>query len=647
MEITIVIVNYNVQYFLEQCLISVQRAIVGVEAEVYVVDNNSVDGSVAMVQQKFPWVKLMANEQNTGFSRANNQAMRLAKGEHVLLLNPDTVIEEDTLLKVLAFMKTHPECGGLGVKMVDGKGVFLPESKRGLPTPETAFYKIVGFSRLFPKSKKFNRYYLGHLSNTDVHEIEILSGAFMWMRKSALDKVGLLDEAFFMYGEDIDLSWRIVQGGFKNYYFPETSIIHYKGESTKKGSLNYVYVFYNAMVIFARKHFSKQHAELFSFIIQAAIWLRAGVAIMYRFLKSIVLPVMDVSLMLALLAGLKSVYAASQHKIYDDGLVWTVFAICSVLWSFGAYLGAAYDKPLRPLRSLRPIAWTSIFIFTAYSFLPEEFRFSRALMLFGGVGAFVVFFINRVLVNLLTTGKTGLEKKKSKRMAVVGGLDEIDRVLTILKQTNYDVGFIARVAPRGVVGESFLSRHDQLNETVRVHAIDEVVFCAKDVSSSDIISFMSSVSDGSLEFKIAPPESLYIIGSNSVETSGDVFILDVNSVSKKENRRSKRWFDFAACLVLLPVFPLVLLLQKKPSGFCTNWLSVLIGKKTWVGYNLQGHSAAQLPSLRPCVIHTTSHLAHSSLAPEQVLKLNILYAKDYRLSNDVRMLLRSYRQWGS
>jgi GT2 family glycosyltransferase len=176
MEITIVIVNYNVQYFLEQCLISVQRAIVDVQAEVYVVDNNSVDGSVAMVQHKFPWVKLIANEQNTGFSRANNQAMRLAKGEHVLLLNPDTVIEEDTLLKVLAFMKTHPECGGLGVKMVDGKGVFLPESKRGLPTPETAFYKIVGFSRLFPKSKKFNRYYLGHLSNTEVHEIEILSG---------------------------------------------------------------------------------------------------------------------------------------------------------------------------------------------------------------------------------------------------------------------------------------------------------------------------------------------------------------------------------------------------------------------------------------------------------------------------------------
>jgi O-antigen biosynthesis protein len=188
--------------------------------EVYVVDNNSVDGSIEMVAEKFPWVKLIANKDNTGFSKANNQAMRVAQGEYVLLLNPDTVIEEDTLVKIVDFMDQHPEAGGLGVKMVDGKGKFLPESKRGLPTPETSFYKIFGVSRLFPKSKKFNRYHLGNLDNDSTHEIEILSGAFMMMRKKALDQVGLLDEAFFMYGEDIDLSWRIIQGGWKNYYYP-------------------------------------------------------------------------------------------------------------------------------------------------------------------------------------------------------------------------------------------------------------------------------------------------------------------------------------------------------------------------------------------------------------------------------------------
>jgi GT2 family glycosyltransferase len=278
MKLSIVIVNYNVQHFLEQCLHSVRKASENIPTEIFVVDNNSVDGSIAMVKQKFPEVQLIENKKNTGFSFANNQAMRIAKGEYVLLLNPDTVVEEDTFEKVVAFMDAHPNAGGLGVKMLDGKGNFLPESKRGLPTPAVAFYKIFGFSRLFPRSKTFGKYHLGFLDKDKTHEVDILSGAFMLMRKATLDKVGLLDETFFMYGEDIDLSYRIILGGYKNYYFPETRIIHYKGESTKKSSVNYVFVFYKAMVIFANKHFSQNNAKLFSFLINIAIYLRAGVA---------------------------------------------------------------------------------------------------------------------------------------------------------------------------------------------------------------------------------------------------------------------------------------------------------------------------------------------------------------------------------
>lgn len=648
MRLSIIIVNYNVQYFLEQCLLSVEKAIVGLDAEVFVVDNNSVDGSVLMVEQRFPWVKLIANKQNTGFSKANNQAMRIAKGEHILLLNPDTVIEEDTLSKVLQFMDEHPDAGGLGVKMVDGKGRFLPESKRGLPTPETSFYKIFGISRLFPRSKKFNRYYLGHLSNEEVHEIEILSGAFMWMRKSALDKVGLLDEAFFMYGEDIDLSWRIVQGGFKNYYYPHTRIIHYKGESTKKGSLNYVYVFYNAMVIFARKHFSQKNAELFSFFINVAIWLRASVAILYRFLTAIALPVLDMGLCLLLLSGLKEWYAVAKGKIYDDHLVWPVFLICASLWSFSAYLGGAYDKPLKPWRAIKGLAIASAMLLLVYSLLPEDMRFSRALMLFGAMGSVLVFFFNRVLVNLISSGKTGLEKKKSKRLAIVGSGEEIERVLAIFKQTNYDMGWVAKVSPSGIeTNEFFTGRHDQLDDIVRVHKLDEVVFCAKDVSASDIISYMSSVEKGELEFKIAPPESLYIIGSNSVETSGDVFILDVNSVSKKENRRSKRWFDIGFSLAQLPILPVVAALQLKPMSYLSNWIQVLFGKKSWVGFAEEKKSSSSLPSLKPGALTPMSHLLKASLTEDQIHKLNLFYAKDYRIINDVRILFRSWRQWGS
>ena len=293
MKLSIIIVNYNVKHFLEQCLISVKKALENVEGEIFVVDNNSVDGSVEMVREKFPVVHLIVNKKNLGFAKANNQAVRKAKGEYFLLLNPDTVVEDDTFTKVIDFMDAHPDGGGLGVKMVDGSGKFLPESKRGLPTPATAFYKIFGLSSLFSHSKRFSKYHLGYLDENEIHKVDILAGAFMLLRKSVLDEIGLLDEIFFMYGEDIDLSYRITQSGYNNYYFPETRIIHYKGESTKKSSVNYVLVFYRAMVVFARKHFTTKRARAFAFFINIAIYFRAFLAILSRFFKKLILPILD------------------------------------------------------------------------------------------------------------------------------------------------------------------------------------------------------------------------------------------------------------------------------------------------------------------------------------------------------------------
>ena len=276
MKLSIIIVNYNVKHFLEQSLYSVFNASKGIDTEVFVVDNNSVDGSARMIRDKFPDVKLIENKENTGFSKANNQAIKLSTGEYILLLNPDTVVEDTTFSKIIQFMDNHPEAGGLGVKMVNGAGRFLPESKRSIPTPLVAFYKIFGLSTLFSSSKIFGKYHVGYLDKDKIHEIEILSGAFMFLRKTALDKVGMLDESFFMYGEDIDLSYRLLKGGYKNFYFPETRIIHYKGASTRKRSVNYVLLFYRAMILFAQKHFSKNNALAFSILINLAIYIRAS-----------------------------------------------------------------------------------------------------------------------------------------------------------------------------------------------------------------------------------------------------------------------------------------------------------------------------------------------------------------------------------
>ena len=268
--LSVIIVNYNVKFYLEQCLESVRRASQGLQVEVYVVDNLSTDGSVAYLRERFPDVTFVANQENVGFARANNQAIRQSKGRYVLLLNPDTIVGEDTLARMVEFMDAHPEAGGTGAYMLNADGSFAPESRRGLPTPFVAFCKMVGLTKLFPKSRLLGRYYMGYLDANEVNEIEAISGACMMLRREALDKVGLLDEDFFMYGEDIDLSYRVLKGGYKNYFIP-TRMLHYKGESTVKSSYRYAYTFYQAMRLFFRKHYG-HYSFIISLPINAATW---------------------------------------------------------------------------------------------------------------------------------------------------------------------------------------------------------------------------------------------------------------------------------------------------------------------------------------------------------------------------------------
>ena len=286
MKLSVIIVNYNVKEELTFCLSSVQQALQDIEGEVFVVDNHSVDGSCDVIKTLFPWVTLIENAENLGFARANNIAIKKSCGEYVLLLNPDTVVEQDTFSKMLAFMDEHDNCGGLGVKMLDAQGTFLPESKRGIPTPWVAFCKLFGLYKLFPKSEKCNRYYLSNIPQDAVTEVEILAGACMLLRKSVLDEVGLLDETYFLYGEDVDISYRILQAGYKNYYFPDTSIIHLKGASTKKLEVKSVREFYRSMEIFCERHFT-QYNKLFLLFVKIGINVRMAFAMLGLFVRKL------------------------------------------------------------------------------------------------------------------------------------------------------------------------------------------------------------------------------------------------------------------------------------------------------------------------------------------------------------------------
>lgn len=277
MKLTVIIVNYNVKFFVEQCLDSLERALDGIDSEVFVVDNHSSDGSIEYLKPRFPKVIFIESNHNLGFARANNMAIRQAEGQYVLLLNPDTFVGEQTIKQAIEFMDQHPKAGGAGVKMFNTDGTKALESRRGLPTPLTSFYKMCGLCSKFPESRRFGKYYMGYLSWDKPERIDIISGAFCLMRKEALDKAGHLDEDFFMYGEDIDLSYRLLKAGYDNWYLP-LPILHYKGESTHKSSFRYVHVFYQAMLIFFKKHYGHMHLWV-TLPIKAAIYVRSAMAL--------------------------------------------------------------------------------------------------------------------------------------------------------------------------------------------------------------------------------------------------------------------------------------------------------------------------------------------------------------------------------
>lgn len=642
-DLSVVIVNYNVVFFLEQCLNSVFAASKNLNVQIFVVDNNSVDGSINMLKEKFSSVVLIENKENVGFSKANNQAIKRANSPYVLLLNPDTVIEEDTFDKCIDFMNSNADCGGLGLRMLDGKGNFLPESKRGFPSPSVAFYKIFGLSYLFPKSQKFGRYHLGFLSEFEVNEVDVLSGAFMLLRKVTLEKVGLLDEQFFMYGEDIDLSYRIKLGGYKNYYFPETKIIHYKGESTKKSSVNYVFVFYNAMILFAKKHFSNKNANLFSFAINLAIYMRASLSLINRFVKKIATPFLNAALTYSALFFLADYWrnAAIQFPEYVFYISIPLYIFVFILF---AWLIGVYDKGIRNHIIWKATIFASIFILVIYALLPKDWQFSRLFILTASLVFVLQHYLVLITQNLVKTHKIGLPSTPKKHFAIIGDQAEFIRVKKILELTYPTIESIIGVYITKNYEEASGSNL-QLNEIIQVHTINEIIYCAKDVSAKDIIEGMTKIESQDIEFKIAQPNTSYLIGSNSIDNSGDFYALNFSALSKAENIRSKRLFDFFFSIILLLLSPILLVIIKFKAKFISNLFRILSGKKSFVGYlNQSDGTKTNLPKIKPGILEPFSISEELSIDKKE--ELNLLYAKQYSFIFDFEVLVRKWKLLG-
>lgn len=654
MDLSIIIVNYNVKHFIEQCLLSVRKAIEGMQAEVIVVDNNSVDGSQQMLREKFAdEIILIENTGNPGFSKANNQGIAIAKGRYVLLLNPDTVVEEKTFHTCLAFMDARPKAGALGVKMIDGKGHFLPESKRALPTPWVSFYKIFGLSALFPKSRRFGKYHLSYLDKDENHEIEILSGAFMWMRKSALDEIGYLDEDFFMYGEDIDLSYRFILANYQNFYLADTQIIHYKGESTKKGSLNYVKVFYNAMIIFAEKHFGGSRKRLFILGIRFAVYLRALLAIVYRIYQRWGFPILEAILVYGAIQGIKE-YWEHYVKFIEGGTYPIEFdliaaPIYTLVFISLLSIAGAYQKPYR-IRPLITATLSGFIAIATVSYMFPQINFSRAIVGLSSIFTLIIAITTRGIINWRERGSFFFTELSPKRVLIAGGdEDGLNRVgHLLLQEVDEPVELVGSIAPENIanIDPSWetLGTFEQLDEIIRFYRVEEVIFDNKSISTERILDLMLQLKDQDIDYKIVPPDADYIIGPQAIYLSrfGRQILYNLQ---KPSQRLHKRIFDTSASLLMLMIFPVSFFLYKRPLAAFSGLWKVLISQKHMVSYIPPGEK--DLPKLKPGLLSILQRVSNRHQIKQLNLnRLNSYYARVYTWYMDLEILLKAWRKIG-
>lgn len=648
-DVGIVIVNYNVRYFLEQCLQSIKNSVThDLKLDVWVVDNASIDGSQALVASEYPDVHLISNVENVGFSAANNQALSQMHAKYVLLLNPDTVLEEDTLQKCFDFMESHADAGAVGVRMIDGSGKFLPESKRKIPDLWNSFCKLSYLSDLFPKSKWFSGYNLGYLPEYQTNEVDVLCGAFMFMRSETLAKTGFLDEAFFMYGEDIDLSYRILKAGYKIWYLPETSIIHYKGESTKKSSLSYVKTFYGAMHIYVNKHYGKGNAAIFAKVIGLAISLRAFFSSTSRIVGNWLRPTMDFVLVLMFLWMIKdwwAVFHFQDASYYQNTNISTILVSYDLTWIFFLWLGGHYDKDHKSWNSLVSVASGTVFILIFYALLPEYLRSSRAIILFGTMECMLITLMTSK-ISAWWSGTT--ETSHSKRVAIVAYKESAKKLLSILKNKDVDVEQVYFIFPGSYTSDAWytntLSALPLVSKTLK---INEIIFSSDDMKTKDIIQAMTQM-ESQASFRIGGDESLHIIGSHNKNQQGELYSLDENyKLSSPTVLRYKRLLDILASIIFLLFSPVIWVISGYKIQVFTNILKVLLGQASWVGYGGDAHDYSFLPPLRVSVIKYPISSKDLAYKLDYFKLKNTEYARDYHLLSDMRIIMDNLYRLGN
>ncbi len=603
-DVSVVIVNYNVRDFLSQAVRSVLAASRDLSVETWVVDNNSIDGSVDMLREDFPWVRVIANRENVGFGAANNQAIHASTGRHILILNPDTILQEDTLSTLVAFMDAHPDIGAAGCQILNPDGSFAPESRRSFPTPATAFYRMTGLSRLFPRSPRFGRYNLTHIPRDRVADVDALSGSCMMVRREAIRQAGAFDEDFFMYGEDLDLCFRIQQAGWRIVYTPDTQIIHYKGESTKKGDFRYVKLFYGAMLLFMDKHMTGRGSRPLAWLLKAGIMIRAGLTLCGNTVRRLSAPLADAALVIAVV----SVVGALRFWMTDTTVAVRFFLTIAPAYALATVAGilllGGYDVRSRThLRAAFLGTVLGFLIVGTLSFFIQDIAFSR----------WVVALSLPVAAAILVAGRVvrATRQRGSRRALLVGGAGEAERLRRMLASHPSPPFRLEGYVSDTLSGETDLNEPSleearpvspalpllggmsQLRDLVRLRGYTDIVFAARDTSNQAIFTAMRNLHDLRVHVRMLNEGDEHVVGKSSVAhvslASLQGAMPEVVSLPSARARRLRHRLMGLGVLAVWPLlWPVARLAQREngaraPEGIRSGFADVARGRLALVG----------------------------------------------------------------
>ncbi len=662
MTLSVIIVNYNVRAFLEHALYSVCKSLNSVDGEIIVVDNASDDGSVEMVQQKFPGVKLIVNDHNVGFAAANNKGMKESSGEFLLLLNPDTIVQENTFTVMIDFFRAHSGVGLAGCKILNPDGSLQLACRRSFPTPWVAFTKIIGLSSVFPRSTLFGRYNLTYLDEDETCRVDAVSGSFMFLRRTVLEVTGGLDEQFFMYGEDLDWCFRVKQAGWEIYYVHETQIIHYKGESARRSDIDEVKLFYQAMRTFVRKHFRR---GIFSdIILPAGIALREGIAFLGKMAKPLWAALVDIFFVnVSLLLGELLWFGKMFHfPSYAYPVIMTVpgMVMVGVMYSSGVYTSRKFSVGRAASSVL-----VGYIILSALTFFFKQYGFSRMVVFISGLLSMVVLPGWRVVARVLAGSSEHRRRSLFGRRTVIVGAEssglEVLRKLRVRVDDGYDVvGFIdlnrKRVGEK-IAGVEILGSIDNIGKVIQEKRVSDVIFSTDVLSYADILAVIGKGLRRTVNFRLVPSGIDVIIGKTHIDVLDDIPLVEIEyNIDKQVNRFLKRLFDITLSLFFIAViYPAVVLKKKSGKPIRLFGRKVLLMPEVFFGrMSFVGPPEYVLHETRNGSVHAPTYLGkpgvtglvqvnyHEELTPAEIEQYNLYYAKNQSLALDMEILVKAF-----